>query len=273
MPEQEGRTSRATGRGGASGARRADERQQPRRGTQVVDLDDGYEGGSGGDHDDERYRSRAQRRGAVAQRQSLAEVFQGFLDSIRSDRRTFVIVVSAVAVTLVIVLAVTISSCVRSSSSTNPDGSNNIPVTTVAADGAATTALAPSIDLNSVPTNSTFTLAVAADALTAPWIEVYVDDTPVFAQTTEAGTSLQWTFARSLKVNLSSTDSVTLTVNGVTVTPTPSNGSFTLSASVPQDQWPAEDTPADEGGSAEPADDGIADDADDAGEDGYYEEG
>ena len=269
--EQEGRPSRATGRGGASGARRADERQQPRRGTQVVDLDDGYEGGSGGDHDDEHYRSRAQRRGAAAQRQSLAEVLQGFLDSIHSDRRTFVIVVSAIAATLVIVLAVTISSCVRSSTSTNPDGSNNIPVTTVNSDGTAATTLAPSIDLNSVPTNSTFALNVAADAVTAPWIEVYVDGTPVFAQTTEAGTSLQWTFTRSLTVNLSSTDSVTLAVNGVTVTPTPNNGSFTLSASVPEDQWPADTAAADDGSidSADSSDDGVPDDTGDAGEGEY----
>lgn len=250
---------------------RVDHNAKHNRGeTQIVTLDDGYQGGSGGpdSRDADIYRPRPSRR-TTDQRQSLSEVAQGFLNAIRRDPRAFPIIVGVVALTIIIVLAVSISSCVRGGGNSNED--NTIPVTPMANMGATTdtkaqsagdtgtvpqsTPLEPSIDLNAIPANSILALSVNADAPTGPWIEVYIDDVGVHAQITPPGTNLQWTITRTATVKLSSIEYVQIFVNGVQVTPTLDNGTYVLTLNVPQDQWPQ----------AEPAEGEGA-------EGGYYDE-
>lgn len=252
----------------SSSAARADYNTKHNRGeTQVVTLDDGYQGGSGGpdSRDADIYRPRPSRR-TTDQRQSFSEVAQGFVNAIRRDPRAFPIIIGVVALTVVIVLAVSISSCVRGGGNNNED--NTIPVTPMAATAtntdteapaasdtgatAQSTPLDPSIDLNAIPANSILALSVSADAPTGPWIEVYIDDAAAHAQITPPGTSLQWTITRTATVKLSSIEYVQIFVNGVQVTPVLDNGTYILTLNVPQDQWPQpEAAPTEEGGEGE----------------------
>ena len=230
--------------------------------TQIVTLDDGYQGGSGGPdaRDADIYRPRPARR-TTNQRQSLSEVAWGFVNSIKQDSRAFPIIIGVVAVAIIVILVVSISSCVRGSGTAGQD--NTIPVTPMAGtqtatgtDGTTTqapeaqsTPLEPSVNLNEIPVNSILALSVSAEAPTGPWIEVYIDDVGVHAQITPPGTSLQWTITRTATVKLSSIEYVQIFVNGVQVTPTLDNGTYILTLNVPEEQWPQTDPePEGEGG-------------------------
>ncbi len=209
--------------------------------TQVVTLDDGYQGGSGGPeaHNSDTYHPRPAR-STVGERQSFSEVVQGFLNSIRSDRRTFLVIVGVVALTLVVILAVAVSSCVRDRGSDG--GTPTIPVTSMqdaqagsgtdAAGSASSTPLAPSIDLAKLAPGTTVALAVNADATTSPWIEASVDGVGVYAAITAPGTNLQWTLNQNAVIKLSSIDGVSIYVNGTSVTPTYQNATYELDLSV-----------------------------------------
>ncbi len=264
--EDEPRRERRGGRGGEYGEARprgrdARERGRVRGETQVVSLDDGYQGGSGGPDADLQGRYRP--RGSVAsdgQRVSLAEVLNGFAHSIVADRRTFAIIVCAVALTLVVVLVVGISSCARGASK-DDDGASNIPVTPVSQDaGAAGEAAAgqtapttPTIDLAALPANSVLAISVAADAATLPWVEVYVDGGAVYGSTPNPGDVLQYTVALNAEVRIAYGDptavleGITVTVNDVPVTPTLDNGTYSLSMSVAADQLPQDSAATGEG--------------------------
>lgn len=264
--EDEPRRERRGGRGGEYGEARPRGRDTRERGrvrgeTQVVSLDDGYQGGSGGPDADLQGRYRP--RGSVAsdgQRVSLAEVLNGFAHSIVADRRTFAIIVCAVALTLVVVLVVGISSCARGASK-DDDGASNIPVTPVSQDaGTAGEAAAgqtapttPTIDLAALPANSVLTISVAADAATLPWVEVYVDGGAVYGSTPNPGDVLQFTVALNAEVRIAYGDptavleGITVTVNDVPVTPTLDNGTYSLSMSVAADQLPQDAAATGEG--------------------------
>ncbi len=241
------------------GSRSADRSRTAPRGTearremQTVTFDDGYEGGSGGRFGaEDRYRPR--RNPDAARRESIGEVLAGFWHSIRSDRRTFVVIVSAVAITVVVVLVVGISSCVRSNATS--DGTDgNIAVTLMSSDDAQDdsqsdeasqtavddTALDTSIDLSALAAGSTLEIAVSAEATELPWVEVYSDGTAVYGNTPAAGEVLTFTVSSSMTVSLTSIDGVTISVNGTQVTPTVDNGTYTLSMSVAQAEAESED--------------------------------
>lgn len=221
-----------------------------RRRTELVGPDDGYEGGSGGERDQarEHLRTRSERRGGTAARETLEEVLGGLLAAVREDRRTFTIIVAAIACTLVVVLAVSVSSCARSTSGTGSDAGGNIPVTPVAQDsssasnaGQGQTQLQTSVDLDAMPAGSSLKLFVADDAASGPWIEVYVDGSPVRAETVAPGFAWEWPFSNSITVRLSGVDGVTLYLNDVQVSPTLDNGAYVLTATVAADQQPQQD--------------------------------
>lgn len=257
--------------GGRTSSGRAASQKHTRGETQIVTLDDGYQGGSGGpeSRDADIYRPRPARR-TTNQRQSFSEVALGFVNSIKQDPRAFPIIIGVVAVTIIVVLVVSISSCVRGSGNQGQD--NTIPVTPMAGTtptatgttgvdasqtAAQTTPLEPSLDLNNLLANTMLALSVSAEAPTGPWIEVYIDDVGVHAQITPPGTSLQWTVTRTATVKLSSIEYVQIFVNGTQVTPTLDNGTYVLTLNVAPDQQPQpEPEPAPEEG----------------GEGGYYDE-
>lgn len=234
------------------GAARTQERAQDRgnrRAVQVVTLDDGYQGGSGGPESQgsDTYRPRPAR-GMVGERQSFSEAVRGFLVSIQSDRRAFFIIVGIVALTLVVVVAVGVSSCMRGHAAS--EGETTIPVTSIqagqtidagAAAAASSTPLASSIDLLNLPANTTLALTVEADAPTSPWIEVSVDGLGVYASITAPATSLQWTVTQNATLKLSSVDGVSVYVNGTAVTPTYQNATYELTLAVAADQQPQPD--------------------------------
>lgn len=238
-------------------SRRSDARNRGRsRGeTQVVSLDDGYQGGSGGPDADLQGRYRPRGSVSTGQRVSLAEVARGFVHSIVADRRTFTIIACTVALSLIIVLIVGISSCVRSAPK-GEEGESNIPVTPVAQDEAATgeaqtaqtAPTAPSIDLSALPANSVLTIAVGAEVTTLPWVEVYVDGGGVYASTPNPGDVIQFTVTSSAEVRIAFSDAtatldgITVAVNDVAVTPTLDNGTYVLSMSVAADQLPQDPT-------------------------------
>ncbi len=200
--------------------------------TQLGRIDEGYEGGQSADSSEQdRYRTRSERRSRTGERQSFREVFTGFWSAIYSDRRTFLIIICAAALTLIIVLAVFISSCVRSSSTTaSLNEGGNIPVTTLEEEilGVSNTALIDTIDLNSLPAGSTFAVSVSDDAETAPWLEVYLDGVAVCAEIAYPGSHYEWTLDTTASIQLSSIKGVMVTVNGTAVTPVFDTVSYTL---------------------------------------------
>ena len=220
-----------------------DRRQSGGRGeVQIVTLDDGYQGGSGG-YGPDAYRYQ-QRPPQGDQRESFAEVLRGIVDSIRKDSNTLSAIALCLACGLVIALIVAVSSCTRGEES----GQNsNIPVTSVASQGGtvastftgSSTQLASSVDLNNLPANSILNIAVNEDAL-SPWIEVRIDDVGKEANIFEPGSSIQFTVTRNAYVLVSDASAVCITVNGTQVTPTPENSSYVLRASVASDQLPQE---------------------------------
>ena len=238
-------------------SRRSDTRDRGRsRGeTQVVSLDDGYQGGSGGPDADLQGRYRPRGSVSTGQRVSLAEVVRGFVRSIVADRRTFTIIACTVALSLIIVLIVGISSCVRSAPK-GEEGETNIPVTPVTQDEAATgdaqsaqtVPAAPSIDLSALPANSVLTITVGAEVTALPWVEVYVDGGGVYASTPNPGDVIQFTVTSSAEVRIAFSDAtatldgITVAVNDVAVTPTLDNGTYVLSMSVAADQLPQDST-------------------------------
>lgn len=244
--------ARRSARDGGGYARPYEQRRQAdRRRTELVGPDDGYEGGSGGEPDrsEARYRPRrAERRGSTA-RESLEEVARGLLDSVLSDRRTFTVIVAALAAALVVVLSVAISSCVRGSSGSDDGSGGTIPVTPVSQDGSSSsdsaegqTQLAASVNLDAMPAGSSLKLFVSSDVASGPWVEVYVDGVAVRAETLEPGFAWEWPFTSSITVRLSGVDGVTLYLNDVLVAPTLDNGAFVLTASVAADQQPQQES-------------------------------
>ncbi len=246
--------------------RPADREVSRGRVTQVVTLDDGYQGGSGGpeSRNSDTYHPRPART-AAGERQSFSEVALGFLNSMRSDRRTFYVIVGVVALTLVIVLAVAVSSCVRDRGSDG--GSSTIPVTSMqgaqtGGDGGTSapvdnTSLAPSIDLTKLAPGSIVALAVSADATTSPWIEASVDGVGVYASITTPGTNLQWTINQSAVIKLSTIDGVSIYVNGTAVTPTYQNATYELNLSVDPALLPQEPAAGDDDSGDVPDDDYV----------------
>ena len=240
----------ASGRRAGSGAAAAGPYQgqrpssRPRETAQPLDVDSGYEGGSGG-------RSGGRNQTTHATQQSVSEVLQGILQTIMADRRVMLILVGVIAVVLVVVIAVAATSCTNKASQSQ--GNSSIPVTSVAGTNQTaqpgtivdTTKLNPSgIDLTAIPVNSKVSLAFAADAANSVWAEVYVDGNAVYAGNLEAGSTQEWTIGRTLAVTLSDSTGVSIAINGTSVTPTISNGTYVLNATVPEDQW-APDPPAD----------------------------
>lgn len=231
---------------GTPQARRTAAGARPRQTAEPIEVDSGYEGGSGG-------RTGGRNQTTRSTQQSLSEVLWGVVDAIRSDRRTMLLFVAVLAVVLVVVVAVAVSSCMSKPAETS--GSSSIPVTSVSAGTAQqtqpstvvdTTKLNPSgIDLSAVPVNAKVALALAADATSEVWAEVNVDGNAVYADKLQPGATLEWTMGQSLAVTLSDMTGVSLTINDTQVTPTISNGTYVLNAAVPQDQWvqePAADT-------------------------------
>lgn len=201
-----------------------DRRERSRQTMQVVSLDDGYQGGSGGEPYDDRYRPRT----PEAQRQSLNEVLWGVWASLRSDRKTFALIMFAIAATLLVVLSVGVSSCVRSST-TSQSGTNTIPVTPV---NMQQTQLAQSVDLSAIPADSILSLTKDAQSASQTWVEVWVDGIADYAYIFAPGENLQWTVNGSVTVKLSNLDGVTVLVNGTPVTPALENGTYVLTMSV-----------------------------------------
>ncbi len=216
------------------GRRGLERRGQGGRGEiQIVNLDDGYEGGSGGPNVQgrESFSLRSHQRPPEPQRESIFDVALGWLDTFRRDRRTFGFIVAILAGTVVIISAVAIGSCVRSSN--GADESGTIPVTSVTStDVGVSSELAPSVDLGAIPADSVLAVYVGADALSSPWVEVYVDDVAVYAAITNPGASLTWTVTQNATVKLSSTDNVAVTVNGTQVVPVLESGTYTLTMTV-----------------------------------------
>ena len=142
---------------------------------------------------------------------------------------TFVIVI--LGITLIIISAVAISSCMRSSNGTDEPGT--IPVTTVTStDVGVSSQLAASVDLDAIPADSVLAVYVGEDALSSPWVEVYVDDVAVYAAITNPGANLTWTVTQNATVKLSSTENVAVTVNGTQVVPVLESGTYTLTMTV-----------------------------------------
>lgn len=229
-----------------SGARERRGHGEVERETQVITLDDGYQGGSGG-RDARGVGDRAGRTGnrtaSASQRQSVSEVLLGLWESIRGDNRTFIIICAATLLVLVVVLAVAISSCTRGSTSVDGSQDGNIPVTPVSSEqgaGGASDAHVPplvqSIDLNALPLNSFIDIAVSADAPQSIWIEAFVDDAAVLAENSAPGSGYRWYITRNAVVKFQSIDGIAVTVNGISVTPVADNGMYTLTMSVAQDQ-------------------------------------
>ncbi len=238
-----------------------------------LNIDSGYEGGSGG-------RSGGRNQTSHSTQQSLSEVFWGVLDAIRADRRTMLIFIGVLAIVLVVVVAVAVSSC--ASKASDAAGSTSIPVTTVSGGASQTTQpstivdttkLNPSgIDLDAIPVNSTATLAFAADAANTVWAEVTVDGASVYADNLQPGASLEWTVGRTLAITLSDATGVTVSINGTQVTPTISNGMYVLNANVPQDQWAQEPAATDDSSQSDGSDDG-SDGSGDYQDDSAYSDG
>jgi len=211
-----------------------DRRERGRGEVQMVMLDDGYQGGSGG-LGLERYRAQ-QRQQQPAQRQSVSEVVLGLVDSVRSDPKTMSMIIICLLCALLVAVIVAISSCARGG---DPNDGSNIPVTPVSAQqGAASTSkssstpLADSVDLDKIPLNSVLSIVVNQDASISPWIEVRVDDVAQAAHIKEAGSSLQYTVTKNAYVLVSDAQAVVITVNGTQVTPTLENNSYVLRLAV-----------------------------------------
>ena len=216
------------------GRKGAGERRGKGRGEiQIVDLDDGYEGGSGGPNvqGKESFSLRNRQRPPEPQRESIFDVALGWVETLRSDRRMLTFVIVILGITLIIISAVAISSCMRSSNGTDEPGT--IPVTTVAStDVGVSSQLAASVDLDAIPADSVLAVYVGEDALSSPWVEVYVDDVAVYAAITNPGANLTWTVTQNATVKLSSTENVAVTVNGTQVVPVLESGTYTLTMTV-----------------------------------------
>lgn len=238
----DGRSLPHTGAPYARGEWREREQVEP------VGPDDGYEGGSGG-------RGGGRNQTSVAGQQDLREIFLGILETIKADRRALFVVVAACLVMVAVVVGVAVNSVV-----------NKPQVATEQATVQKTdvTQLKPSgIDLNAIPVNSQVVLTLSADSASAVWAEVNVDGSAVFADNLQAGVSNTWTVGKSISMTLSDLTGVSVTINGTEVTPTISNGTYTLSANVPQDQWIQE--PA-----AQEGEDASGQDGSDSTDDGGY---
>lgn len=282
-PGSYGTSSRRTGSGAAAAGSYQGQRpsSRPRETAQPLEVDSGYEGGSGG-------RSGGRNQTTHATQQSVSEVLQGILQTIMADRRVMLILVGVIAVVIVVVIAVAATSCTNKASQSQ--GNSSIPVTSVAGTNQTaqpgtivdTTKLNPSgIDLTAIPVNSKVSLAFEADAANSVWAEVYVDGNAVYAGNLEAGSTQEWTIGRTLAVTLSDSTGVSIAINGTSVTPTISNGTYVLNATVPEDQWapdpPADTASQDESDEYDPSQDEWTDDTDYSNygsydESGYYGE-
>lgn len=212
-----------------------DRRQYGGRGeVQIVTLDDGYQGGSGGFGPDAyRYQQRPPQGN---QRVSVTEILTGIVDSIRSDSRTLTYLGILLACAVLVGVVAGVSSCARGGE-TSP---GTIPITSVASQGSSTgslyagstTQLASSVNLNALPSDSILSITVNENSPVAPWVEVRVDDVGQAAHIKEPGSSLQYTVTRNAYVLVSDAQAVTITVNGSQVTPTPENNAFVLRLTV-----------------------------------------
>ncbi len=246
---------------GREGAAYARSEWREREQVEALGPDDGYEGGSGGSAG-----GRNQTR--LAGQQGLGEVFQGIVETIKADRRALAVVVTAAVVVVVVVIAVAVSSVVNKPQAVTEQ---------VSVQKTDVTQLKPSgLDLNAIPVNSQVVLTLSADSASAVWAEVNVDGTAVFADNLQAGASNTWTVGKSLTMTLSDLTGVSVTINGTEVTPTISNGTYTLAANVPQDQWIQEPAAQEGQDGAATEDAGTADESgdysdsyDDSGE--YYD--
>ena len=269
---------------------------QPARQTEVVTLDDGYEGGSGGG------RGTAHHTGArsipASQkteprppiRESVMGVVNGVAGYFRENRQLGLIVAGIVAALLLVLVIFAVTSCATRQAT----GNGTIPVTPVGgsassdttgtstpASDATTTGtttgtagsttsnvpLDTGLNLSMLPANSVINFFVSLDAATSPWIEVNVDGASVYAAQSAPGTTSSFTITRSATVTLSNPELVALSVNGVPVQATASNGTYTLTATVDPAQQPPADAPTADAGAADGTDATATDGATDEGGD------
>ena len=230
--------------------------QEMRGDSQVFDLDDGYFGGSGGQTASFNAAGRGNRSTGMRNKSSqpqtitLQEIIEGFLDFMRNNRTTAYIIIAAISVVLIVLIIIGISSCARNNANFGNPG-ENVTVVVTTNDNSNTngqdgnqdsstdeTALIPSVDLNNLDPGSNIILMVSDTTDNPPWVEATVDGVQVFANNMGIGTSIEWGLAMNAYVSLSSLDGVTVTVNGVEVSPTLQNGVYVLTANVPQEKWP-----------------------------------
>ena len=265
------------------------------RQTEVVTLDDGYEGGSGG--------SRAVHRGTsvhgghptseVEPRASVMENLMGVAQGISAyfrENRQLALIVAGVAAALVLVLIIFgVTSCASrpsgddgtipvtplggssTSDGNTTSGGDTAGTTTDAATQGTTTTDADttqaSVPLNTgpnltmLPSNSVVNFFVSLDAATNPWIEVNVDGAIVYAEQAKPGATSSFVITRTATVTVSNPELVSLSVNGTPVQTTSSNGTNVLTLSVdPAQQPPADAQPADQTADPNAAADATGDD-------------
>lgn len=269
-----------------SSARTSASRAATSRPTEVVTLDDGYQGGSGGGRDDHRGSGRptGQQTREIEPRPPVMESVMGVVNGVagyfRENRQLALIVGGIVAALVLVLIIFAVTSCTN-----RPTGDGTIPVTPIGgsttsdadarADTAGTTggatvtgtgtpaaqgttsgqgvALNAGLDLNNLPANSVVNFFVSLDATVNPWIEVSVDGAVVYADQAKGGDTASFPITRSATVTLSNPELVSLSVNGTPVQPTASNGTYTLTLNVAADQQPKD--------GAQPADPNAAGDA------------
>lgn len=275
-----GRDAGAYGSAGSSArpaagtARSGRTRAAEQRPTEVVTLDDGYQGGSGGMRDDHRGSGRASQQ--VRQDEpvptimdNLMGIVSGVASYLRQNRQVALIVGGIVAALVLILIIFAVTSC----ASRQTTGDGTIPVTTLGASatgdasagsdagtttdagagdaGTSANASVPldaGIDLANLPANSVLNFLVQPGSTATPWIEVTVDGNSVFAAQTAAGDTQSFVITRSATITISDPTDVSLSVNGTPVQATASNGSYSLTATVAADQQPPEDAaPVDAG--------------------------
>ena len=259
------------------------------RQTEVVTLDDGYEGGSGG--------SRAVHRGTsvhgghptseVEPRATITENLMGLARGIsayfRENRQLALIVGGVVAALILVLIIFGITSCVNRPSG----GDGTIPVTPLggssASDGTTTTdggtgasgtpatqgttgtdatgattqgnvPLDTGPSLTMLPANSVVNFFVSLDATVNPWIEVNVDGSIVYAEQSKPGSTMSFVITRTATITVSNPELVSLSVNGTPAQTTSSNGTNVLTLAVdPTQQPPADAQPADANANADDA--------------------
>ncbi len=226
----------------------------------AIDLNNGYEGGSGGwggsygftQAGDRRSLSRSSgpaEREQVSFGQSLKTALVGLRAFFGENRMAAVIVFGVIALLLVVIVVFAVSSCTRGdtnqqstipvvqmgsgssdSASANSSASDQTTQPENTTDGTNAAPVitteptaeveTPQIDLTTLPPGSNLVFSVDPESLETPWIEVSVDGAPIYANQAVAGESQTFFFDSQITISLSSPEVVTLEVNGIQVEPT-----------------------------------------------------